>query len=117
MHAFYNERSIWDDGCEGNCWSDHNPPDEDLDMIGDIPYTIDENNVDMYPLIYPYGFVPKSDINKDGTVDIIDIATVAKAYGCKPGDLNWNPIVDMDINETIDILDIATVAKDYGKTL
>jgi len=111
--------NTWDNGYPsgGNYWSDHNPPDEDKDKIGDVSYVIDENNADRYPLIYPYGFVPKSDVNEDGIIDILDIATVAKAYGCKPGDLNWNPVADMDINEKIDIIDIATVAKDYGKTV
>ena len=58
-----------------------------------------------------------TDLNKDGTVNILDIALVAKAYGTIPGDDNWNEIADLDNNERIDILDIATVAKDYGKTV
>lgn len=107
----------WDTGFEGNYWNDHNPPDEDFDKIGDLPYVIDENNVDRYPLIYPYGFVPDTDINRDEVVNIIDISTVAMAFGCKPGDLNWNPIADLDQNEQINILDIAKVAIDFGKTI
>jgi len=110
--------NTWYDGYPsgGNYWSDHNSPDEDLDKIGDDPYFI-EGNSDRYPLVYPYGFVPKPDVNEDAIINIVDIATVAKAYGCKPGDSNWNPIADMDTDETINILDIATVAKDYGKTV
>jgi parallel beta-helix repeat protein len=114
--------NVWDDGYPsgGNYWSNYNPPDEDKDKIGDSPYIIDGNNADKYPLIYPYefcqpGYVPKHDINEDGTVDIIDIATVARASGCKPGDSNWNPVADMDINEIINIIDVAQVAKDFGK--
>ncbi|MDH5734069.1 MAG: right-handed parallel beta-helix repeat-containing protein [Candidatus Bathyarchaeota archaeon] len=109
----------WDNGYPsgGNYWSDHNPPDEDFDKIGDLPYAVDENNTDRYPLIYPYGFMPKPDVNGDGIVNIVDIATVAKAYGCKPGDSNWNPIADLDVNGVIDILDIAKVAKYYGRTV
>ncbi|MDH5267142.1 MAG: hypothetical protein OEW62_05610 [Candidatus Bathyarchaeota archaeon] len=67
-------------------------------------------------MIYPYDFVPKLDVNEDGIVNIVDIAAVAKAYGCKSGDPNWSPIVDMDLNEEINIIDISTAAKDYGKT-
>jgi hypothetical protein len=59
----------------------------------------------------------RTDLNKDGTVNIMDIAIVARAFGCKPGDDRWNPIADMDTNETINIIDVAKVAKDYGKTL
>jgi hypothetical protein len=54
------------------------------------------------------------DINHDGIVDIIDIATAAKAYGTKPGDPKWNPNADMNRDRTIDILDIAKVAREYG---
>lgn len=58
-----------------------------------------------------------ADLNGDGTINIIDIALVAKAYGSKPGDENWNEIADMDKNREINIIDIATIAKDYGKTV
>jgi len=60
-------------------------------------------------------FLP-TDLNRDGVVDIIDIAIVAKAFGNKPGDTNWNEIADLDKNGCIDILDIIAVARDYGKT-
>lgn len=56
-----------------------------------------------------------TDIDRNGKVDILDIAIVAKAYGCHPGHPGWNPKADLDGNGTIDILDIAKVAKDYGK--
>jgi len=46
----------------------------------------------------------------------MDIAIVAKAYGSKPGDPNWNETADLDKNRVINIIDIATVARDYGKT-
>jgi len=57
-----------------------------------------------------------TDLNKDGTVNIMDIAIVAKAYGTTPEDPGWNPIADVaEPYGEIDIVDIATVAKDYGK--
>lgn len=56
-----------------------------------------------------------TDLNKDGTVNILDIAIVARAFGCKPGDPNWNVIADIDKNGIVNILDIAIVARDYGK--
>jgi hypothetical protein len=70
-------------------------------------------------------FLP-TDLNKDGTVNILDIAIVAKAFGShgpdipNPGDppsKNWNATADMDKNGWINIIDIATVARDYGKTI
>jgi parallel beta-helix repeat protein len=48
----------WDDGYEGNYWSDYGeryPDAEELDGSGiwDTPYVIDENNQDNYPLMPP----------------------------------------------------------------
>lgn len=115
VHA-ENSSNLWnsDYPSGGNYWTDHNPTDEDLDRIGDLPYIIDENNFDQYPLIYPYGFVPKPDVNSDGTVNILDIATLAAAFGCEPGDERWNPMTDMDMNEIVNIIDIADVARNFG---
>jgi parallel beta-helix repeat protein len=101
----------------GNYWSELNFADEDKDKIADHPYSIDENNTDPYPLIYPYEFynpnyVPRTDMNKDGVVNIVDIAKVARAFACKPGDPRWIPTADMDRNEIIDIVDLSRVAKD-----
>jgi len=56
-----------------------------------------------------------TDVNRDGKVDIIDIATIAKAYGSYPGHPKWNGNADLDNNSKIDIIDIAKAAKDYGK--
>ena len=58
-----------------------------------------------------------TDLNQDGTVNILDIAILARAYGCKPGDQNWNFTADLDKNGIINILDISMVARDYGKTV
>ena len=40
----------WDDGEEGNYWSDYNGTDANSDGIGDTPYIIDALNRDRYPL-------------------------------------------------------------------
>jgi hypothetical protein len=56
-----------------------------------------------------------TDTNQDGKVNIIDIALVAKAFGSKPGDPNWNQKADIDRNGAISIVDISLVAKDFGR--
>jgi hypothetical protein len=54
------------------------------------------------------------DINHDLVVNIVDVAIVARAFGCKPGDSNWNPVADVDLNEIINIVDVTKVAKEFG---
>ncbi|MDH7477392.1 MAG: NosD domain-containing protein, partial [Candidatus Bathyarchaeota archaeon] len=44
--------NIWDNGEEGNYWSDYNGKDADNNGIGDAPYVINFNNQDNYPLMY-----------------------------------------------------------------
>lgn len=52
-----NSTSRWDDGTEGNLWSDYTGKDLNRDGIGDSPYVIDENNRDNYPLTgFPLDF-------------------------------------------------------------
>ena len=58
-----------------------------------------------------------SDLNDDRTVNILDIYIVAKAYGSRQGDQNWNEFADLDRNAIVNVLDIRMVAKDYGETV
>jgi nitrous oxidase accessory protein NosD len=52
-HGFAEPMSInvWDNGKEGNYWSDYRGVDHNSNGIGDTPYIIDENNQDNYPLM------------------------------------------------------------------
>jgi parallel beta-helix repeat protein len=50
--------NAWDDGSEGNYWSDYTsryPSASEIDKtgVGDTPYSINENNMDRYPLMKP----------------------------------------------------------------
>jgi nitroreductase len=57
----------------------------------------------------------RTDLNRDGVVNIFDITKVALAYGSHQGYPKWNGIADVDKNGVINILDISIVAIDYGK--
>jgi len=56
----------------------------------------------------------REDVNGDGVINILDIVIVAKAFGSRPGDWNWNPDADFDGNGLVNILDVFRVAKKFG---
>ncbi len=59
----------------------------------------------------------RTDLNKDFQVNILDIGSVAIAYGSRHGDTNWNPNADLNKDGLINILDLSMLAIDYGKHL
>jgi hypothetical protein len=55
------------------------------------------------------------DVDGSGAVLLTDLVTVAKAYGSKPSDPNWNPNADVDDNAIVGLSDLVIVAKHYGQ--
>jgi hypothetical protein len=106
--------NVWDDGYEGNYWSDYNGTDSDGDGIGDISYVIDASNQDNYPLMNPHW--NPADVNHDLKIDVKDVYLCSKAFGSLQGDPKWNPIYDMNDNGRIDLKDIWLICRDFGKT-
>lgn len=49
---------FWDNGTEGNFWSDYSGTDADCDGIGDAPYNISGQASDNHPLMEPLGELP-----------------------------------------------------------
>jgi len=56
-------------------------------------------------------YVLAQDLNRDGVVDRIDEALVARAFGSKQGDPNWNPNLDLKRDGVIDMRDVSLVAR------
>jgi len=61
--------------------------------------------------------VLREDINGDGMVNIFDLYLVAKVFGSKFGDENWNAAADLNNDGAINIFDITMVARKFGKRL
>jgi PKD repeat protein len=58
-----------------------------------------------------------TDLNKDGTVNILDVTIVAASYNTKSDDPKWNALADLDKSGLVNILDISMIARNYGKTV
>jgi len=65
--------NFWDDGFEGNYWSDYIGVDSNHDGIGNSNYTIDANNNDRYPLM---GMFHSFNTSLGYTVDVISNSTI-----------------------------------------
>jgi hypothetical protein len=78
--------------------------------------TMDESQMNVYltQKLVRWGF---PDLNGDGTVNIVDITIVAKAFNCKRGNAGWNPTADLDGNGIVNIVDMSIVAREYGRTM
>lgn len=96
--------NTWNNGCEGDYWSDYNGADWNQTKcslgIGDdyLPW----QGVDYYPLMSPY--IP-GDINHNGMVEGLDYGILGASWGSKEGDDNWNCHCDFNMNSVIEGLD------------
>ena len=62
----------WDNGKEGNYWSNYTGVDANLDGIGDTPYVVRSDyvyTIDMYPLVSPFD-IPEPSITSNATVGL-----------------------------------------------
>jgi len=74
--------AAWDDGKEGNYWSNYRGVDNDGDGIGDTPYKIYENITDNYPLMKPVvlAIIPEFPSWTPLLSTLVAVATVSMIY-------------------------------------
>jgi parallel beta-helix repeat protein len=77
----YPSGNVWDDGLEGNHWSDYNGTDANEDGIGDTPYVIDSNNTDHCPLMGMFHGFTITWQEKTYPVIVISNSTVSDQIG------------------------------------
>jgi parallel beta-helix repeat protein len=113
----YSTGSInaWDNGWEGNHWSDYTGVDLDHDGIGDSPYTIFSTtapNQDRYPLMNRY---ISGDYSHDGIVNMTDASFVEQAWQSREGERSYNPHADFNMDGIINIKDAAIIGVNWLK--
>ena len=111
--------NFWDNGCEGNYWSNYNGFDGNQDGVGEVQYLLSENDTDHYPLMNVYW--NPCDINHDLEVNRTDIDISANAFGNRLGDTLWNPHANITGPEPpvsdgkVDMRDIGLIARHFGE--
>jgi nitrous oxidase accessory protein len=108
-----NSVSTWDNGFDGNYWSDYTGTDANHDGIGDTSHFLCSNNTDDYPLMKPY---MEGDANHDGKIDIKDASLIGIAWNTTKGTVNYNPHADLNTDDTIDVADAEIIRKNWQKT-
>jgi hypothetical protein len=105
------DSGIWYQGCV--------PLTCDFNFSGTILRTDQGVTVahDTTNLLFHYVYMPiPGDLNSDGAVNIFDLRTVARAFGCIPCDPNWDLRADLNRDAKINMRDLVLVARNYGRT-
>ena len=108
----FSSINIWDNGCEGNYWSNYNGTDLDDDGVGDT--SLPWEGVDHYPLMNLYW--NPGDVDHDLDVDLYDAVKLLTAYGSKIGDDHYDCHCDIvELYGVINLYDAVLLLVNYGK--
>ena len=56
------------------------------------------------------------DVNRDGSVNMLDVISLKSAWGSTPADSDWNPKADLNKNGVVNVADLLLLYKDFGKS-
>ncbi|NWF86435.1 right-handed parallel beta-helix repeat-containing protein [Candidatus Bathyarchaeota archaeon] len=73
-----NSTNNWDNGAEGNYWSNYTGVDSNYDGIGETHHIIDLNNTDNYPLMGMFTTFPLKYKQETHHVDTVSNSTISK---------------------------------------
>ncbi len=68
--------------------------------------------IDDFRIVVPLA----GDVNKDDTVDVIDLLTLIDAFGSATGQTNYNPACDFNGDGTVDVLDLLDMVGNFGQS-
>jgi plastocyanin len=89
-------------------------PKDDFTGLGTYEYYCQHHAGSMHGKFTLY---KSPDLNNDGAVNIVDVATVAFSFGATPTSSNWNAAADLDNNGVVNILDVALDAFYFGNNI
>jgi hypothetical protein len=82
---------------------------------GEIEIT-DNSLTDGFVIVSMVGDVTGPNGWPDGKIDMLDVGTVARAFGSYPGHPWWNPNADINNDLYVDVFDLIRVVLKFGKT-
>jgi len=89
-------------------------PKDDFTGLGFYEYFCQFHPTSMHGKFTVY---KNPDLAKAGTVNIVDVATVAFSFAATPTSSNWNAAADLNNDGKVDILDVALDAFYFGQPI